>query len=56
VYYIYRIHRDEYNTYLFSDEYGPYPTKEHAETLAAEFREEYGYECVVHTKDFSKQN
>jgi len=56
MYSIHRLHRDEYNTILWTTEYGPYPTREQAEALAAEFITDYGYECVVHDEDASRHN
>lgn len=56
MFYIHRLHRDEYNTVLWTNEYGPYETREQAEALAAEFAENYGYECVVHDSDASRLN
>jgi len=54
-YSIHRVHRDEYNTVLWTTKYGPY-TKEVAEALAAEFANDYGYECVIHAEDSSMHN
>jgi hypothetical protein len=54
-YSIHRLHRDEYGTVLWTTEYGPY-TKEQADRLAAEFEQDYGYECVVHCEDKSMHN
>ena len=52
---IYHLHRDEYGTVLHTTKYGPYP-EWRAIALAAEFRDEYGYECIIHNEDTSKHN
>ena len=46
-YIIRQLHRDEYGHVLWTTDYGPYQTRSQAEALAQEFREDYGYECVV---------
>ena len=56
MYNIHRVHRDEYGTVLWLTTYGPYSTQEQAERLAAEFEQDYGYECVIHCEDTSKHN
>ena len=55
-YIIRQLHRDEYGHILWTTDYGPYQTREQAETLAAEFAEDYGYECVVQPVTTSQLN
>lgn len=52
---IHQLHRDEYGTVLWTTKYGPYPEWQ-AILLAQQFREEYGYECVIHNEDKSMHN
>lgn len=56
MYSIHRLHRDEYNTVLRTTKYGPYDTRAQADALAAEFTNDYGYECVVHAENTSEHN
>lgn len=52
---IHHLHRDKDGNVAWTTCYGPYP-EWRAIALAAEFRDEYGYECIIHNEDTSKHN